>query len=218
MGEVGCLASISCGSRLPSERDISYENMHADFSKLLPAPLQQKGRILTAWVFSKNRSTPAIQVILVEMREESHPILQFGWRFPVEIFDRKKVKCLMRKDVSQKVSALLAAWNWRFKKWQNHQKGSYNLGVKFFLLYSTESTFPLGEGSQTSPPRCLSLKRYRYFTKAVFSLFLLFFFFPMENGSFMDLTLQQLTRAYKSHSEVLAKTKSNFDKCLCDLS
>lgn len=44
MGEVGCFASISCGSKLPPERDNSYENMHADFSKLLPTPLQQKGQ------------------------------------------------------------------------------------------------------------------------------------------------------------------------------
>lgn len=47
MGEVDCLASISCGSKLPLERDIFYENMHADFSKVLPAPLWQKGQLLT---------------------------------------------------------------------------------------------------------------------------------------------------------------------------
>lgn len=68
MGEVGCLASISWGSKLPPEHDISYENMHADFSKLFPAPLRQKGQFLTAWVFSRNRSTPATQIALVQWK------------------------------------------------------------------------------------------------------------------------------------------------------
>lgn len=53
MREVDCLASISCGSKLPPERDIFYENMHSDFSKLLPAPLWQKGQFLTVWDFNK---------------------------------------------------------------------------------------------------------------------------------------------------------------------
>ena len=68
MGEVGCLASISCGSKLPPERDISYENTRADFSKLLPAPLWQKGKSWQPDVLAKNRSTPATHTVWVQWK------------------------------------------------------------------------------------------------------------------------------------------------------
>lgn len=76
MGEVGCLASISCGSKLPPEHDISNESMHADFSDMLPALLWQKNPSLTIWVVAKiGLPCCSVSISAVEVREESHSIM-----------------------------------------------------------------------------------------------------------------------------------------------
>lgn len=98
--------------------------------------------------------------------------------------------------------------------------GSYHLGVKFFLLSSTEPVYPFREGSQTSLPHCISLKIHWCFTKAVFYLFPLFFSFTWKIVvfwiSFWSILQGLDSESIKSPSAVLAKTNSNFDMCLCD--